>query len=175
MSFGHNANKPTRSSGRNGAAAACSSDTTPTLHRDLRGHDGWNVSFPSNPRMSIQRAFAGTSGRQGGFGWSPPGLVREVPLNMTALAQRVHRTNGVHPAELFGALRNGTLGVRRRNVPASSALRGSQSCPPSVMGHPRPGNACPTGRSGPRPAYLNGSKDQGLARLRAQRSMIFVP
>lgn len=175
MSFGHNANKPTRSSGRNGAAAACSSDTTPTLHRDLRGHDGWNVSFPSNPRMSIQRAFAGTSGRQGGFGWSPPGLVREVPLNMTALAQRVHRTNGVHPAELFGALRNGTLGVRRRNVPASSALRGSQSCPPSVMGHPRPGNACPTGRSGPRPAYLSGSKDQGLARLRAQRSMIFVP
>jgi hypothetical protein len=75
--FGHNATNPARTAGRNGAEAPCPSDTTPTLHRDPPGRIGRSTTYPSDPRMSIQRTFAGVADRLGGSGWLPPGVETE--------------------------------------------------------------------------------------------------
>lgn len=86
-----------------------------------------------------------------------------VSPSMTVLARRVHRATGEHHRAVFGLQRDGTLG----SVGATWRLRPLFGAEEAVRGRLWAiwlGNVCPSGRNGPRPAYPNGCKGQGLAR-----------
>lgn len=163
--FGHNATNPARSIGlqRYGGNASIGHNAE-TPPRSFGSHHGWKTPCPSDPRMSIQRTFTGLLARLGGFGWSPTGVVlgrfaeRDGSGSTCPPGNRGTQQRGLRSATLCN------LRVRWCNVPALSALRGGGSWRTGTSGHPRPGNVCPSGRNGLRPAYLSGCKGRGLAR-----------
>jgi len=163
--IGHNATNPARSSGRNGTEATSPWDTTSPTLRDLRaatarrqrvfghnatspvrtaGRNGTEAPCPSDTTPTLHRDPSGHTGRSTTY-----------PSDSRMLIQSTFAGE---------ADRLGESGWSPRGVePERSAEHDGpgSTCPD---GHLRLGDVCPSGRNGPRPAYLSGCNGQGLTR-----------
>jgi hypothetical protein len=109
VSIGHNATNPARSSGCNGAMAACPAGMMWILYRDPpgciidgrhRAHRIRGCRF-SGPSPVYRKDWADSAGHQRVWFW-------DVSPNVTVLARRVHRATGEHSNAVFGAQRCAT-------------------------------------------------------------------